>query len=109
MRYSSSHDLMRIKKVVEFYPDSNIILMVNKIDSVGLYWEPLKEHLGFEKEPWVINNNPHSLDGIPINNSIVLMCGPWWQNTNAIEFLEKYIGLFLIAIPVTHIPFKDEI
>lgn len=96
-----SYDLNRATKAIKMNPDLEIIIIANKKATAELYWEYISEHLNTSKKPHIITNYKYSLDGIPVNNSLVLLVNRWWENRNAIEFIKKLVSSVRLTLPVT--------
>lgn len=94
---------MRVKSYFEENPDSEVIVIANKRMTADMYWDRIQKHLGIKKRAWIITDYEHSIDGIPIVNSLVLKVGRWWENKNAREIMLQS-RLAKMTLPITFIP-----
>lgn len=95
-------DLERVKRYVDSYPDCNVIIISNNKTLSEEYWKRIKGHLGIKKRPFIVTNS-NTWDGLPILDSLVLKVDRWWENRNAIEFMQ-HSRLAKLVLPITFIP-----
>lgn len=103
----SEFDLYRVKGVIKEYPDKEIFIITGNLKAAKDYRERIREHTKTKNCIKLISNSPYSMDGLEFMDSIVFLCGYWWQNRNALKFMESFIKLPKLVIPITHIPAPD--
>ncbi|MCC2249085.1 hypothetical protein JUJ52_03810 [Virgibacillus sp. AGTR] len=106
MNETAYFDLNRVKRVIEDYPKSNIFIIAGNLKAAKFYEERIREHAEVSKDRSIksISNNMYSMDGLNFIDSIIFLCGYWWQNKNAITFIQHFSGLPKFEFPITHIP-----
>lgn len=97
-------DMLMVKNAVEKSPESQVFDISGNLKAASFYEERILERVKLNKHIRKISNHPSSMDGLNFIDSIVLLCGYWWQNKNAIDFIENFSQFAKLIIPVTHIP-----
>lgn len=96
-------DLEIVTRYLKRYPDSSVIIISNKKLAAQDYWKSIQQHLGIKKKAFIVTNNEYSMDGVPFNDSLILMAGRWWENKNSRDFM-LHVSLTKLTIPITYIP-----
>jgi len=104
MNKNDDFDLIRVKNAIEKCPESEIFIISGNLKSSSLYEERILGHVKLNKRIRKITNQPYSMDGLNFTDSIVFLCGYWWQNKNAANFIENFSKFAKLVIPVTYIP-----
>src|SRR5690625_3479781 len=102
MMKKDAHDLVRVERFIERNPECDVIIIANKKVTANEYWRRIEENTGIRKRPYIVTNS-NTWDGFPILDSLVLKVGRWWENRNAVEFIEQS-RLAKLTLPITYIP-----
>ncbi|MBA2874316.1 hypothetical protein [Thermaerobacillus caldiproteolyticus] len=97
-------DLTKVKGALDDNPESDIFIISGNLKSAKLYEERIREHVKTKRRIRTISNSVYSMDGLNFIDSIVFLCGYWWQNKNAITFIKHFSKLPRLVIPITNIP-----
>lgn len=100
-----AHDLYRVENYLKREPDCEVIIISNNKRLSEEYWKRIEGHIGIKKRPWIVTN-ADTWDGFPIIDSLVLKIGRWWENRNAMEFMNTHTPLARLTLPVSYIPPK---
>lgn len=99
-------DLNRAKDAIEHFSDSQVFIISGNLKAAKGYRERILQHTNIAKKSQIIliSNDKFSIDGLEFMDSIVFLCGYWWQNRNALKFMKSFIKLPKLVIPITYIP-----
>lgn len=103
MMGNDSFDLFRVKHALEQNPNSPLIIISNKLASSKEYKKRLRPYLNEGNFVFEISNG-NTNDGLPFIDSIILLCGRWWENKNAFMVMGTGAKLSKLIIPVTYLP-----
>lgn len=102
MPYNDTYDLRKVKELLEYFADEEIIVIAGNLESAKFYWRKIKEYTETDRKPHIITNHPSSIDGLSFQNSVILKIGKWWENKHAPYVIEQG-KLAKYKLAITHL------
>lgn len=93
-------ELYRIQNYITNFPETNICVLAGSKRIGEMYWKAIQKAINYKGEkPFIISSRKYN-DGFDYINSLIVVCGKWWENPESQAFYEGYLRVakFVVVI-----------
>lgn len=97
-------EISRLKNYIDKFPGIDIWIVSSNKTLAKCYWESIKEYIKIDKKPVIISTK-RNIDGLNSENSLIILCGRWYEYSDAENGnLRYYLNSAKITFPIGEIP-----
>lgn len=98
-------ELCRLNSYLKDFPNMDIWVVSQDGVCAKAYWDCISEHVETKKKPVFITKQNHYKDGCSAFNSIILLCGHWYENPIAFsETFKMRLSEAKFTLPIGEMP-----
>ncbi len=97
--------LYRIENYIKRFPNTEIWVLANKKESAKIYWKHINQIIDTRNiRPQLISSRSYSIDGLNPKNTLIIVCGKWWENPNARHVMDLYFNMVDKIFAIDELP-----